>query len=234
MLHIYTGTDYDTIKQERDLLLASFRKKRPSAQEIIYRFDEDNLYQNLVSNLSSVGLFDSKSIINASGICENNEVKRYICDHSEEFISSENAFVLYEPSLTKRELDKLEKSGASIHQYNLRKSGTTTNLFYLADLLCSKNKPKLWLGIQQELGQGVSVEEIMGILMFQARALHLSNTRSQKESTLKAFVYNKCTKSNWSPIEAQKLHLNFIQIYHQSRRGGMKLEERLEQVILNL
>ena len=233
MLHIFTGSDFQTITNKKDNLISSLETKRPDARRIHLEPDTPHLLSTLQEQLSSLGLFDSKSIITGTALCEDADTKKYLIKHAEQFAHSDNAFVLYESQLNKKDIDTLTQAGATLHQYNTAIT-PSKNLFHLADLLCEKNKSRLWSEFNNELLRGTSPEEGMGILLFQARALHLSLTHTQAESSLKAFVYNKCSKSPWKVSEATRSHLELVRLYHQSRRGGLKLEERIERFILKL
>lgn len=233
MLYILTGDDFDTISQKKERILSSLHNKRPQAQEINLQADTAGILSILEEQQNSIGLFDDKSIIIGSGVCENIEAKDYILKQAHALHTSDNAFVLYEPTLNKKDITTLEKKGAVVYQYTNKKS-QSPNLFYLADLLCTKNKSALWAQYQHHMYNGVSAEEIFSILTFQARALHLTTTRSQSDSGLKSFVYSKSKKSPWTAQEAQQLHHKLISSYHQSRRGGLDLATRIEQIILKL
>lgn len=214
-------------------MLASFQAKRPDAQLITLEADTPALVEILKEQCSSMGLFDSKSIINGSGVCDNPEARDYILTHAQLLHESDNAFVFYEPTLSKKDIDICSKAGAVVHQHEATQT-QNRNIFYLADLLLSKQIAQLWNAFHTELHTGVSAEEIAGILVFQARALHLARTHTQQASGLKPFVYRKASTSPWLANQAVHLHYQLITAYHQSRRGGIDLGTRLEQIILKL
>ncbi|MFW0871328.1 MAG: hypothetical protein ACKKL4_02650 [Patescibacteria group bacterium] len=233
MLHIFTGDDFATIQKKKSALLSSLYTKRPSAQIINLKSDHPEVLPVLQEHTASVGLFDSKSIICANSLCAENEIKQYLLSNAPLFHESKNAFILYEQLLSKKEITSFTKHGAIVYEHNAHKQ-VKDNLFYLADLLCAKNTRALWTALQKEFLNGVAPEAIYGILVFQARSLHLAKTKNRADSGLSDFVYNKAHKSSWSATQAQSLHIRLVSQYHESRRGGLDLSCRLEQIILSL
>lgn len=234
MLYFSVGSDFEKRKKKTDGLVSAMQKKRPDAQLVVLDPTAADVVAQLQQQIAGIGLFDEKTITKALGLCEEKEIKDFIFGHLSELSESANAFVLSELSLTKTEIGKIEKSGGEVFQFEDTEKTNTHNLFYLGDLLLRRNKSQLWVSIQKELMKGTSIEELFGILMWQAKSLHLSKTMSQTESGLKPFVYNKCVKSDWTVDQAQQLHKDLVTIYHQSRRGGLTLTEQLERLILGL
>lgn len=234
MLYLCVGTDFEKRKKKTDDLTVTMQQKRPDAELLVLDTTSEHIVPQLQQQISGMGLFDNKTITKGLGLCEDKIAKDYVFKNLDQLVSSDNAFVLSETKLTKTEIGKIEKSGATVFVFDNSENPSTHNLFYLGDLLLQKNKSKLWIAVQEELRSGISIEELFGIIMWQTKSLHLSKTTSQSESGLKPFVYNKCIKSPWTQEESRGLHQNLIIIYHQSRRGGIKLEERLEQLILSI
>ena len=197
MLYICVGDDHPLRKSKYDSLLHTMNNKRPDAQEVVLEGDESVVINQIKQHIGGIGLFDEKSIVKGFGIMEGTLVKKYVLDNIQELVGSPNAFLLSEQSLGKLEIKKFETNGGKVFVFDSPTVNNNHNLFYLGDLLLKKNKSQLWVGIQDELSRGISIEEIMGILMWQTKSLYLSKTYSQTDSGLKPFVYNKCNKSQW-------------------------------------
>lgn len=234
MLYLCIGEQYESRKKKYDALICTLQNKRPNSELVVLDPEEESSIALLEQHISSIGLFDEKSIIKASGVFENPGCASFVLNNINEIVASDNVFVLSEHKLSKQEHNTLDKAGATIYEFSAPQTNKNPSLFYLGDLLLQKNKSKLWLAIWEELGRGISIEELVGILVWQSKSLHLALTHSQTQSGLKSFVYNKCTRSPWKAQEAQKLHLELVTIYHESRRGGLDLSERVEQLVLSI
>jgi len=109
-----------------------------------------------------------------------------------------------------------------------------TNIFSLGDLLLQKNKQKLLIQIYSYMDTGISIEEIVGVLLWQTKSLVLSQQYTEKESGLKSYVYNKCKKSVWNKDDSLVLYKNLLYQYHESRLGGLNLQKRIELLLLEI
>ncbi len=234
MLYFCVGDDFGRRKQKVEALLRTLQTKRPEAELLILEGGDPRAQETLQSTISSMGLFDEKTIIKALDLFENKELKSFVLEYSKDLSDSPNAFVFSENKITSIEAKKIAEGGGEIFTFETTESKAQISLFYLGDLLLQKNKSKLWTSLQEELRRGVSIEEIFGILMWQSKSLHLAKKYNQKESTLQPFVYSKCSKADWSSEEARDLHFKLVEIYHEARRGGLPTTERIEQLILNL
>jgi len=233
MLYVAVGNDFDVRKKYIDDLVGKMQNKRPDA-EVVILDNESFSEKQCTSYFNSIGLFDEKSIIKLLGICDTKEYKDFIFSNLSLLKDSENGFVLSENKLTPTEIKKIERENISVFKCDITTKKSFDNLFSLGDLLLQKNKQKLLIEFYKHTDKGVSAEEIMGIMLWQVKSLVLSHTYTEKESGLKSFVYNKCSKSKWSHKESLDLYKKCINEYHQSRLGGLTLQERLELLIIEL
>lgn len=111
------------------------------------------------------------------------------------------------------------------------------DVFSIADALLAKDKKRLWILYQELSREGISPEEIIGILWWQLKTLHLAaKTTSATQAGMKDFSYKK-TKSalpKFQPGEIETLSLSLLTLYHQGHSGYVDLTEALERWILEL
>ncbi len=152
------------------------------------------------------------------------------------FVSSENTFLFLEEKLSAEEIRKIEKLGGKVlvEKSKQIKPKETFNIFSLGDALGEKDKRKLWVLYQKALREGKSPEEISGTLFWMLKSMLL--VEKGGGSTLNPFVKSKAARflKNYSGDSLSKLTFEFVKEYHESRRGGLSLEERIERVILSL
>lgn len=235
MLYICVGDDFHKRKHKADSLVHTLQNKRSDAALVTLESDHEHVRESLEQHISSLGLFDEKSIIKAQGILSDAALYRMFIDNLDAIVQSDNVFVFSEQQLSKKQIADCTAAGATVYEYPLAQAPSTApNLFYLGDLLLQRKKSQLWIALEEELMRGVSIEELMGIIIWQAKSLHLATSHTQEKSGMKSFVYKKCLASQWSAPEAHTLHHQLVSIYHQSRRGGLTLTERLEHFILSI
>lgn len=233
MIYLVVGTDFMARKHKIDALCTTLQTKRPNAHTII--IDSDSFSETEIDQyISSVGLFDDKSIIKLMGVLDNITHKKFIIKHIQKIQESENVFVFSEQSLTDTEIKRFREHAQGVDVYNTKTNPNNASLFDLIDLFLQKNKRALLVRYHEYIQSGTSVEEIMGIIMWQAKTLHLALSRTTEQTNLKPFVYNKCKKSPWNTQESSNLHHQLITAYHDSRRGETDISKRLEQIFLSL
>ncbi len=233
MLYMAVGTDFTQRKTYTQSVLEKMQAKRPDAQMVI--LDSDSFSPNTCEQfLSSVGLFDEKSIIVINSVCETKEHKEYLLSHLQDMINSDNAFVLSENKLTPTEIKKIKDIGVNISMFAENTKPSFSNIFVMGDLLLQKNKQKLLLDLYTNTNNGTSIEEIVGVLLWQLKSLLLCQQYSEAESGLKNYVYKKCKQCSWSPEETMEVYKKIINHYHQSRLGGLDLFTRIELSIMEL
>ena len=232
MMYLCVGSDFPARKDKVDGLLKAMQDKRPGAELTVLDPTVPGIIAHLEQHISGMGLFEAKTITKGVDLCEDPESKEYIFRHLEALSASDNALVLSETSLTSKEREKMKEGGVKVYVFESDEQVRSEKLFYLGDLLLQKKKAQLWVAIQEELRRDTPLEAVVGILLWQTKVLHLSQTRSLSESGLKPFVYNKCVKANWTPEQAQRLHRKLLGVYHQARRGGLGLREGLEGLLL--
>ena len=230
MLRIYTGSDYASKRSKMDSDLRTIRSKRTNAE--YFSLEADTLdTRTLEQYISSLGLFDDKSIVVIHGALSLSDTKQRIYDMLPSLIESSNMFMITDEQQPKATLTKLKNAGAEVFNYDL--PADKTNPFVLTDHLFAKNKQALLLSLYDQLAVS-DIEPLVGILVSGLKQLSLAKTRSLAESGLKPYSYNKAKNASWSASEATDHYRSLLIEYHLSRRGGLPLLERIERFILAL
>ena len=233
MIYLAIGSDFQKRNSCVQSLLETMSTKRPDAQ--ITTLDDDSFDAATFGQyISGMGLFDEKSIIKLVGVCANIEKKKYILDTLSELHASSNAFIISEEKLTKTEIGKFETLGVVVKVFEHTKPKSFDSMFDIADLFLNQKKSALLIRYYEYLESGTSAEELVGILLWQVKSLNLSLSYPIDQTGLKPFVYNKCKQSPWDQHTAQQLYKDMVMHYHESRRGGLTLSQRLEKIILNM
>jgi len=231
MIYCYSGTDYIKRKKSSDAFISVLEKKRPDAE--VFRFDTDNFNAGTIEQyIHATGLFDNKVIIVLHGLHEVAEQREWLHNNLKQIVESENAFVLIEENLTKPQITKLEKGNVTVNNFPLEKK--QTNPFVLSDALVQKDKQKLLVNLYEQIDTGQDIEPLVGILMSQLKQIQITKNFKQTDSGLKAFSYNKASRSKWSDNEITDAYHTLITEYHDSRRNGLPLFERVERFILEM
>lgn len=230
MLRIYSGTNTDARKQKYQTDLSQLQLKRESAEHITFEVD-NFVVSDIEQHISSVGLFDDKTIISLYGFLSHKDGREWLYQQAAALVDSPNMFLVVDDAVTKATLTKLEKTGALIHHQDF--PVTKTNPFVLSDALMTRDKQKLLLTLYAE-SKTSDIEPLTGILMSALRQLQLANNWSVAESGLKPFSYNKAKKARWTPEQIHAAYRKLVIEYHESRRGGLPLFERVERFILSL
>jgi len=237
MLYLIKSADRKKGVEKLLSIKKSLLKKKKDAQSFI--LDADNLSDNVIRELaSSVDLFGGKFIVTGKYLLSEKESREIIEPHLKEIAESENIFIFLEGSLTKplekkvgKYAEKIEKLGSD------KKEKEEFKLFSLTDALGERNKEKAWLKYQEALLRGLGPEEILGMLFWQTKTLLLAKkTKTSSEAAMSNFPYQKAKKytKNFQEGEIEELNTKIIDIYHQSRRGGLDIPLGLEKFLLEI
>ena len=149
---------------------------------------------------------------------------------------SNNVFVVIEGSLLAAEKKKFDKYAERVEEYK-KSADSRFNNFALADALAKKDKKSLWLLLSEARLEGISDEEMIGVLWWQLKTLRLASiTASASEAGLKDFPYNKAKRAlaKFSEGEVENLSHALLTLAHESRLGRISLDTSLEGWVLRL
>ncbi len=241
MIYLLYGTDTDKARAKLHELVASLLKKKPDASHIKLT-DETFSDAALEENISGMGLFSQKTIVEMDSVFRNPEAKESVIDRLKDIGASENIFVFLEGKLNKAELTKFEKNAEKIQEFSLPAEAASAkvgafNMFSLTDALGKRDKKQLWVLYQKALQNNSVAEEVHPILFWQIKAMLLADkAASAAEAGLNPFVYQKSKGflRNFNREEVEQLSSKLVSIYHNARRGINDFESSLEQFILEI
>ncbi len=159
-----------------------------------------------------------------------------VTDSVETFKISPHTFVLIEGGLLVGQLKPIKASANDIFEYK-KAAEQSFNTFALADALAAKDKRALWTKLRGAYDAGESAEAIIGILMWQLKALLLAaRTKSAEEADMKDFTYNKAKRAlgTFATGEVEGLVRSLLTVYHQGHGGEKNINDALEEWVLTL
>ncbi len=233
MIIFITGKDQKKRIEKKDVVISDLKEKKPDAQ--FFSYDKFNLdIEILKSEIFQTGLFEKKSIFSLSGILEEKVFSDFVFKNLEQLEKSENAFILDEEKIDKRNLDKIKKITKRIFEFEEKNFKKDFNVFSLTDLMLSKNKKKLWLEFHKAKIQNIEDENIYGVFLWQLKNILL--VLNEDSSTLKPFIISKIKNNlkNWQKKEVEEKYFELLNDYHKVRLGEKDLNIVLEKFILNL
>ena len=207
MIYILTGND----TKKKNIYL----KKLCNGEQPLFVQEETITKNELFNQAKSVSLFGSSQFIVIESMIKRGDVVL-----SQEDISvlkdSENTFVFTEEKLLVAELKKYKKY-ATVEDFSslVIKQAPKMNIFGIADAYSKRDKIGTWVLYREAVSQGVSPEEISGILFWKIKTMILTG--------VKVFTVNEL-KSKSSDL---------VSIYHRAHRGECDFIIGLEQFILS-
>lgn len=204
------------------ILSGNDTKKKNAYLKKLYGYDSPFLVPG--SNLTKEELFDKARSISLFGkspiVVLENIIKEESVILSQEDIfilrDSPTIFVFLEEKLLTSEIKKYKKY-ATIEDFSYLEVKKTPkmNVFGIADSFSYKNKIETWILYREAISQGVSPEEISGIVFWKIKTMILTGTKV------------------FSLYELKKLSSEIVSIYHKAHRGECDFTIGLEQFILS-
>jgi len=232
---LYGNRQY--IKNESIAIRSALLKKRPDA--ISLSFDESTSSEISLDELANTqGLFQSRYIIEFDGLFAA-KIFQKEKEAIERLAHSDNIFLVLEEKIPKKIFDSLKKNAekTSEEKATLNVEKKEFSAFSLADALAGRDKKKLWVLFRESIARKYVLEELHGILFWQAKMLVLAHkTNSPDEAGVSPYPYNKAraARENYSLEEAEILLHSFSEAILESRAKNISLEHSLEKVILTL
>lgn len=236
MIYLLYGQDFQKRGKKLHKILGSLKAKRPDAS--IFRVDEEELSEDQNSNkiselVGSQVLFGGNYVVIFESVFSvaGDELKDRMGDMAE----SEHVFIFVEDKLKASEVKVFEKEGARVEVFESTSSKPKKfNIFSIAEALASRQKNKLWMLYMEALRNNLSSEEIAGVLFWQIKTLLLVMRGDTKG--VKPFSVSKAKRSlgKWNEDKLEEALGSIVEIYHEARRGGRKMEEGLELFVLSI
>ena len=186
--------------------------------------------------VASDSLFGDCTVYLVDMPSENKEMYEELIGSLDELAVSANTFIIMEGPLLAAEKKKFERA-AEVFEEHKREASQRFNNFSLADALAKKDKKLLWLLLAEARLEGISDEEIVGVLWWQLKTLRLAMlTSSAAEAGLKDFPYSKAKRalSKFAPGELETLSQKLLALLHESRQGKGELDISLERFVLEI
>lgn len=230
MLSLFLGNDTDKKRESLRQVLVGFPDARPIKFDDV-SFDEEMF----VSLASSDDLFAEKKVVTVEDVLST-DFAESVFSRLSEMASSPNTFIFLEEKLKKAELEKFEKAGAEIKTFEKReeKKVEKFNVFSVTDAFGARDKKNTWVLLQKALRAGLLAEDVLNVLIWQAKNLCLvKGEKDIKKTGLSPFVFNKGRRysENWSTDELEKLSSGLVTLFHESHLG-LDLGPNLELFLL--
>lgn len=150
--------------------------------------------------------------------------------------TSPHHFILIESALTAPEKKKFEVHATTFEEATAEKK-ERFNTFLLTDALLRRDKKSLWILLNEAWREGISNEEIIGVLLWQVKILRLAEkTKSAEAAGQKPFVYQKAKRalSNFKKGELDSISRDLLTVYHDGHLGKVDTGLALERWVLSL
>lgn len=207
MIYILSGND---TKKKNAYLKKLYKNDLP-----IFVPNKDVSKKELFDQAGSVSLFGGSPIVVLENIIKEGNITFFQEDLSI-LEDSKTIFIFLEEKLLAPDIKKYKKY-ATIEDFNIeiKKQIPKINIFGIADAFSRKDKIGTWIIYREAISQGVSPEEISGIIFWKIKTMILTGT--------KFFSVN----------ELKNLSSLLVSIYHDSHRGESDFVIGLEQFILS-
>ncbi|MCH7529662.1 hypothetical protein IIB50_00900 [Patescibacteria group bacterium] len=238
MLYVLHGSDIEKGKDKLRGLTRSLQSKKPDAS--FFRIDDESFDTNQLTELmEGQGLFENKYIIVFDRVFANVEAKEVVLKNLAGIALSQNIFILFEGKIDKKTVTRLEKRAEKTQVFEEKKAGGKEefNIFSLTDALGRRDRKNLWVLYRKAKQEGISDEEIHGILFWQVKSMLLSNgAKNSDDAGLNPFVYRKSLQflKNYTDEEVKKLSSSLVFLSHDARRGLHEFDIALERFILGV
>ncbi len=143
---------------------------------------------------------------------------------AEGLVLSPHVFLFEEEKLLKAPLTKLEKAGAKVAVLKAAAKKEKFDVFALTGALASRDRKKMWLLLTRALREGISAENVAGVLAWKARTVCASARLPAPGSARQA---GGAERLAW-----EKLSRDIVVMYHEGHRGGGDLALLLERFAL--
>ena len=232
-MYVFFGNDTTKVRQEAFGFLDTLKNDNCEVSKIT----SDDYVNGMVTELSQgTALFGTKQIVVFDTPSESKEMEEDILNNLELMQKSLNQFILIEGVYDASNKKKVQKYSEKISEIKVGKK-ERFNVFSLTDAFLRRDKKLLWLLLSTAWREGITNEEIIGILFWQIKILRLvSKTNSPEESGQKPVVYQKAKRAllNFKDGEIDKLSFSLVSIYHDGHLGKIDLDLALERWVLEL
>lgn len=239
MIYAYLIKHSEGLAKVRSLE-STLRSKQPEAGYFV--IDEENLSLPLIIELTeSQGLFAARYLVRVEGNFSSAEHKEVLKKGIPLMGKSENIFIFLSEdidSATKKILTTHAEKVVEPKQVTKEENDRPSfNLFRLTDAFGDRNTNLLWSLYREAKANGVSDEEIHGLLCWQYRQmLFATKETSAERAGMKSFIFTKAVRQarNFPHQEFIQIGRTLTAMNHDDRRGLRDLATSLELFTLTL
>ena len=233
MLYLYYGNDTPRVRQKA----FSFAHTLTDGNTIGTQVTVQTYMQGVLADLAEgASLFGGSEVVIIDTVSEDEAVFAEVLDELEILGNSTHHFIMIEGTLRVPEKKKIQSHTKHIEEIT-GEAKEKFNAFLLTDAFLRRDKKALWLLLMEAWSNGVSNEEIIGILFWQVKILRLvERTKSPEEAGQKPFVYSKAKRAlgSFKKGELDTLSQNLLSIYHEGHQGKVDTSLALEKWVLGL
>ncbi len=237
MIYFLHGTDTKNSRKRVHEILSQLSVKRPNSE--IFKLTTENWgAEQFDELLGSQGLFEKKYIVVLDFLFSLEEAKELILSKLKEMQTAEHWFLILEGKVDSSAVKKIEKFCYKTEKFEkVETKKESPIIFRITDKLLARDKKQLWVCFIDLIKQGISAEEIHGLLFWAVKNMILaSRTKNQKDSGLAPYLYSKSLSGskNYSLKELQKMSNDLVGVVHLVRSGGGEMNIMLEKWILGI
>jgi len=232
MLQLYFGSDTIAVRQAA---LAAFETSGATGARLD-RFEALALTAGAVAQMTSAAsLFGEASAFLVDTPSENSDFYLEFLKSLPDLAASTNTIIVMETSMLAPEKKKWQAATSMIEEFAAAPTGSSFDVFKMADAVSSRDKKTLWLLLTKAKAEGLAAEEIIGTLWWQLKTLRLAAlTDSAAEAGMKDFPYNKAKRAltNFKAGELEALSHRLLAVYHDGHGGVRDIDMGLEEWVL--
>lgn len=229
MLTVFFGNDVVKVRDRAFKFLHTATEEDTLVTRVTPETFEVGMLRDLIGGAS---LFGATQVVVLDTLSEcGAEIFEDVIASLEAMRDSENQFIVIEGTLSSAHKKRVEGKATEAFEISGEKA-EKFNTFSMTDALLRRDRKSLWLLLQDAWREGVSNEEIAGILFWQLKVLRLVlKTSSAEESGQKPFVYQKAKRAlaSFKEGELERLSGDLLAVYHDGHLGkhdfGLALEK---------
>lgn len=229
MMYALVGTDRDARQKSLAGVLAAHAER-----DALY-FDSESFDESLFMNAVAGGdMFGKQYVAVLRGLISGDRGP-FVRLRLAEMAGSSTVFVVIEESLSKALSDEVKEHANEYRVLDLPKGRDEHfNIFQITDAFGTRDKKSTWVLLQKALRSDIAAEEVLNILIWQAKNLLVAyRSASVAASGLAPFVYEKSKRysRNFKEEELKDISRNLVRMFHESHLG-LDLGPNLERFLL--
>ena len=242
MLYIICGTDFKKRENARSKIEQDLKKQKINLADLLSvpKINKEN-YTLLQNYFGSVSLFGEKILINIEDLFVREESREYFYDNFEDFIKSENVFILDEPFISGPSFQKLyrdmEKKDLLKNIFDAKEEKIEKDIepFYLCELIEKRNKKLAWQEwekIYLEWGDS-EAQALHGAIWWKWKNIWSASIDGNKFNYFKIWRLSD-REIRYSKEELEKFGFELSLMAMRANNGETNLMREIEKFILSI